>query len=86
MSEVTAWPRQAQFITTSDTLKYERPVSLEVHVAGDVKVMPWDGDFKGGQNAITIPAAIAVAGYKVPFQVRIIYATGTTSTSLLGTM
>lgn len=83
---VTAWPKKAQFITPSDTLKYERPVSIEVHVAGDVKVLPWDGDFSGGQNAITIPAAIAVAGYQIPFEVRRVYATGTTSTSLLGTM
>lgn len=83
---VTSWPKKSQFITPSDTVRYESPVSVEVHVAGDVRVLPWDGDFNGGQNTVTIPAAIAVAGYQIPFEVRRVYATGTTSTSLLGTM
>lgn len=76
---IPALPLMAWDVTQSDTLDYEQPVTVMVKVAGDVKVTPWAGDNTGIQTAITIPAAICVAGYILPFRVRRIYDTGTTA-------
>ena len=74
-----ALPLSAWAVTQSDTNDYENPVTVMVKTAGDVKVIPWAGDNAGAQTAITIPAAICVAGYILPFRVRRIYDTDTTA-------
>ena len=78
--DVPALPGCAQAITTSDTNTYDTPISLEVMTAGDLKVTPFYGDFSGTATAITIPAAVAVAGYRPMFRVIKVWATGTTAT------
>ena len=76
---IPALPLMAWEVTQSDSEDYEYPVTVMVKTAGDVKVIPWAGDNAGVQTAITIPAAICVAGYILPFRVRRIYDTDTTA-------
>ena len=78
--EVPALPLSAFAVTKSDTDKFERPVTLEVHVAGALTVVPWEGSNTGEQTAITIPAGVAVLGYRTPFRVRQVLSTGTDAT------
>lgn len=81
---VPTLPARAWIITPSDSNDYQRPIIVTVLSAGDVKVMPAEGSNDGAATAVTIPAAVAVAGYIIPFRVTKVYATDTTSTSLLG--
>ena len=78
--EVPALPCAAFAITPSDADTFERPVTLEVHVAGALAVVPWEGDNKGAATSITIPAGVAVLGYRPPFRVRKVLDTGTDAT------
>lgn len=77
---VPALPIGAWTITPSDTDTYDQPVTLEVHVAGALKVLPYAGDLSGAATPITIPAGVAVLGYRPPFRVKRVYATDTTAT------
>ena len=77
---VPSLPGAAFAITPSDTDTFTRPVTLEVHVAGALKVLPFDGDRSGADTAITIPAGVAVLGYRPPFRVKRVYSTDTTAT------
>lgn len=78
--EVPALPLSAFAVTPSDSNEFERPVTLEVHVAGALVVTPWDGDNTGAATSITIPAGVAVLGYRPPFRVRKVHSTGTGAT------
>lgn len=80
VAQVPALPLKAQTITTSDTNTYSEPITLEVQTAGDLVVVPFYGAFDGTETAITIPAAVAVAGYRPPFRVKMVKSTGTTAT------
>lgn len=82
--QVPALPARAWIITPSDTDDYERPISVQVLGAGDVKVLPFEGSNDGTATAVTIPAAVAIEGYIIPFRVKRVYSTDTTATSLLG--
>lgn len=80
VAQIPALPLKAQAITTSDTDTYSEPITIEVMTAGDLVVVPFYGAFDGTETAITIPAAVAVAGYRPPFRVKQVKATGTTAT------
>lgn len=77
---VTSLPTGAFAITPHNTDNFTRPVTVEVHVAGALSVVPWDGDNAGAATAIVIPAGVAVLGYIVPYRVKRVNATGTTAT------
>jgi len=81
--QVPALPTGAWAITPSDTDTYTEPVTIEVHVAGTLKVLPFAGDLSGAATPITIPADVAVLGYRPPFRVKRVYATDTTA-SVIG--
>lgn len=78
--QIPALPLKAQAITKSDSVTYPIPISIEVQTAGDLVVMPFYGAFDGTATAITIPAAVAVAGYRPMFRVSKVLSTGTTAT------
>jgi hypothetical protein len=78
--DVPALPGAAFAVTPSDTIDFSEPVSLEVHVAGALKVLPFYGDHVGAATPITIPAGVAVLGYRPPFRVKRVYSTDTTAT------
>lgn len=78
--EVPALPGAAFAITPSDTVDFSEPVTLEVHVAGALTVLPFYGDSVGAATSITIPAGVAVLGYRPPFRVKRVYSTGTDAT------
>jgi len=80
VASIPALPLKAQVITKSDSTTYSEPITLEVQTAGDLVVMPFYGAFDGTETAITIPAAVAVAGYRPPFRVKQVLSTGTTAT------
>ena len=77
---VPALPTGAFAISPSNTDNFTRPVTVEVHVAGALSVIPWDGDNVGADTAIVIPAGVAVLGYTVPYRVKRVNSTGTTAT------
>lgn len=78
--EVPALPLSAFAVTKSDTNVFERPITLEVHVAGALAVVPWEGDNAGAATSLIIPAGVAVLGYRTPFRVRQVLSTGTDAT------
>jgi len=74
---ITAYPTRAFAITPSDETEWTSAVTVYCNTAGDVAVMPFEGD-----TAITFTMA---AGGVVPVVVRQVLSTGTTvSINLIG--
>lgn len=67
--------KQGTAVTTSDTVAVQYR-GIIAGTTGNIKV-----DFKNGGTAVVIAV---VAGYLYPFTVTKIYATGTTSTGIVG--
>lgn len=75
--QIPALPLKAKLLTASDSVTYHIPISIEVKTAGDLVVVPFLGEFDGTETAITIPAAVAVAGYRPMFRVKMVKAATT---------
>ena len=74
---ITSMPHKAFAITPSDTTTFSKPIMVCCTVAGNVAVIPFEGDEDGTATALTIPV---VAGDVLPFCVSTVKSTGTTAT------
>lgn len=74
---ITSMPHKAFAITPSDSTTFSKPIMVCCTVAGNVSVVPFEGDANGAATALTIAMEV---GDILPFCVSKVNSTSTTAT------
>ncbi len=81
---VPLWPMDASVVTPSNSTMFDTPVAIIVFDAGTVITTPAGTDSPADITLVVSAAMVANGPYAVPFMVKQVKATGTTSANILG--